>query len=133
MSEIQQMMYKVVFWLINGELFVLPFDGSYPEGIAKSGDTYNHKKLWKYIKPNTICHKNKYCKTGLYFAQTIKNHTCLYTCPVMIPPLSWRRSIYIFECSGKMQLISISDRTAYISDRELRKLQKLCCLCHAIA
>ena len=44
-------MNRGVFWLINGKLFAFPFDGSHPEGIAKSGNTYNHKKLWDSLKP----------------------------------------------------------------------------------
>ncbi|ADU21641.1 hypothetical protein [Ruminococcus albus] len=44
-------MKKGVFWLINGELLTFPFDGKYPEGTAKSGDTYNHQKLWEIIRP----------------------------------------------------------------------------------
>lgn len=42
---------KGVFWIIDGELLAFPFDGTYPEGISKSGDTYNHKKLWKSVCP----------------------------------------------------------------------------------
>ena len=44
-------MNRGVFWLINGKLFAFPFDGSHPEGIAKSGNTYNHQKLWDSVKP----------------------------------------------------------------------------------
>ena len=44
-------MYKGVFWLIDDELLAFPFDGRYPEGIAKSGDTYNHKLLWDIVRP----------------------------------------------------------------------------------
>lgn len=38
-------MKRGVFWLIDGKLLVFPFDGSYPEGVAKSGNSYNHQKL----------------------------------------------------------------------------------------
>ena len=41
-----------VFWLIDDRLYCFPFDGSYPEGIAKSGKTYNHEKLWQIVRPN---------------------------------------------------------------------------------
>ena len=44
-------MKKGVFWIIDGELFSFPFDSIQTDGIAKSGDTYNHKKLWKFVKP----------------------------------------------------------------------------------
>lgn len=40
-----------VFWLIDNKLLAISFDKSkHPDDIAKSGDTYNHEKLWKYVK-----------------------------------------------------------------------------------
>lgn len=46
-----------VFWVIDNNLLAIPFDKSkYPDGIAKSGNTYNHEKLWKYVKPQN-CNK----------------------------------------------------------------------------
>lgn len=36
-----------VFWIIDGELFAFPFIKNNTQGLAKSGLTYNHKKLWK--------------------------------------------------------------------------------------
>ena len=42
---------KGVFWVIGGELLAFPFDGTYSEGTSKSGDTYNHKKLWESVCP----------------------------------------------------------------------------------
>lgn len=44
-------MKKGVFWLIDGEILAFPYDGKYPEGTAKSGDTYNHRKLWEHLRP----------------------------------------------------------------------------------
>ncbi|MCM1270896.1 MAG: hypothetical protein NC247_09795 [Ruminococcus flavefaciens] len=44
-------MKKGVFWIIDDELHSYPFDDTQTDGIAKSGDTYNHKKLWKFVKP----------------------------------------------------------------------------------
>ena len=41
-----------VFWVIEGKLFAYPFYSGYDEGIAKSGDTYNHAKLWPLIRPH---------------------------------------------------------------------------------
>ena len=41
-----------MFWLVNDEILAFPFDGKYPEGTAKSGDTYNHRKLWEHIRPD---------------------------------------------------------------------------------
>jgi hypothetical protein len=56
----QQQM-KGVFWLINNELHSFPFNSDppdFPEGVAKSGDTYNHKKLWKSVKPRECGNKS---------------------------------------------------------------------------
>ena len=44
-------MSRGVFWIINDEFLAFPFTDEYSEGIAKSGNTYNHKKLWNEIKP----------------------------------------------------------------------------------
>lgn len=44
-----------IFWYIDDtdELLSYPFGSvSTVAGIAKSGDTYNHKRLWPEIKPN---------------------------------------------------------------------------------
>ena len=35
-----------VFWVIDGKLSAYPFCEGSRDGIAKSGDTYNHRKLW---------------------------------------------------------------------------------------
>lgn len=43
-------MKRGVFWLIDDKLLCYPFDGSIEDGIAKSGNTYNHRKLWKHIR-----------------------------------------------------------------------------------
>lgn len=41
-----------VFWLVDDELLAFPFDKNrFPEAIAKTGRTYNHKKLWQLVKP----------------------------------------------------------------------------------
>ena len=43
---------KGVFWLIDGEIFAFPFYDSYQgQGIAKTGGTFNHKKLWLEVRP----------------------------------------------------------------------------------
>ena len=39
-----------VFWIIDDELLAFPFMGD-NVGVAKSGQTYNHKLLWDDIKP----------------------------------------------------------------------------------
>lgn len=44
-----------VFWIIDDELYSFPFiDDNI--GVAKSGVTYNHKKLWSHVKPQR-CNK----------------------------------------------------------------------------
>ena len=41
-----------VFWDVDGCLYAFPFKDNYLEiGVAKSGNTYAHKKLWTEIKP----------------------------------------------------------------------------------
>lgn len=44
-------MYKGVFWIIEGTLWAFPFKGNEKTGVAKSGTTFNHEKLWKNVKP----------------------------------------------------------------------------------
>ena len=41
-----------VFWYIDGELISFPYYEDYVGvGLAKSGSTFNHKKLWPEICP----------------------------------------------------------------------------------
>lgn len=40
-----------VFWVIDDELLAFPFIDYNTQGVAKSGNTYNHKKLWPDVKP----------------------------------------------------------------------------------
>lgn len=44
------MVKRGVFWVIEGKLLAFPFDESATVGVAKSGNTYNHKLLWEHIK-----------------------------------------------------------------------------------
>lgn len=44
-------MCRGVFWVVDNELISFPFVENDTMGVAKSGATYNHKKLWQYIKP----------------------------------------------------------------------------------
>lgn len=44
-------MQRGIFWLIDDTLLAYPFDGSISEGIAKSGNTYNHRRLWEALHP----------------------------------------------------------------------------------
>lgn len=41
-----------VFWLIDDAIYAFPFyEDEHLNGLAKTGGTYNHKKLWDDIKP----------------------------------------------------------------------------------
>ena len=41
-----------VFWLVDDDLLAFPWhEAMYMEAFAKSGNTYNHKKLWEQIRP----------------------------------------------------------------------------------
>ena len=43
---------KGVFWLIEeGELLAFTYEEGDIIGVAKSGDTYNHRLLWDHVKP----------------------------------------------------------------------------------
>lgn len=49
---------KGVFWVIDGLLLAFPFrDDYFNSGLAKSGDTYAHKKLWLEVRPKQ-CNKS---------------------------------------------------------------------------
>lgn len=39
-----------VFWIVDDKILAFPFMND-EIGVAKSGNTYNHKKLWTDIKP----------------------------------------------------------------------------------
>lgn len=57
-------MKKGVFWIIDGILNSFPFDGTQTNGIAKSGDTYNHKNLWEFVKPKSCNKQYNYYPRG---------------------------------------------------------------------
>ena len=40
-----------VFWIVDGKLLAFPFDETATVGVAKSGNTFNHKLLWEQLKP----------------------------------------------------------------------------------
>lgn len=40
-----------VFWVVDGQLLAFPFQEGDRVGTAKSGKTYNHKKLWETVRP----------------------------------------------------------------------------------
>ena len=42
---------KGVFWLIEGNILSVPYDEKFPFGVSRSGDTYVHRKIWEYVRP----------------------------------------------------------------------------------
>lgn len=53
LNEMAKPLSRGVFWIIDGKLFAFPYSEEYSCGIAKSGVTYNHKKLWKEVNPKS--------------------------------------------------------------------------------
>lgn len=49
-------MSRGIFWVIDDALYAFPFIETLDTGLAKSGNTYNHKKLWNYVRPKK-CNK----------------------------------------------------------------------------
>ncbi len=45
-----------VFWLIDDTILAVPFENDACIGIAKSGNNYNHRLLWEYVRPRK-CNK----------------------------------------------------------------------------
>lgn len=54
-------MYRGVFWMIDNEIAAFPFDGNIDVGVAKSGNTYNHRLLWDAVL------KSRYKKAFDYY------------------------------------------------------------------
>ena len=53
-----------VFWIVDGNLLAFPFYGDSMSGVAKSGNTYNHKKLWPDVKPSGCSKPYNYYPRG---------------------------------------------------------------------
>lgn len=49
--EASKEMSRGVFWIVDDKLLSFPFYEGIDVGVAKSGNTYNHKNLWNEIKP----------------------------------------------------------------------------------
>ena len=47
-------MSRGVFWIIDDQLLAFPFYEGADVGVSKSGNTFNHKKLWDEIKPRKV-------------------------------------------------------------------------------
>lgn len=52
--EAAKEMSRGVFWVVDDQLLAFPFYEGASIGVAKSGNTFNHKKLWDDIKPKGI-------------------------------------------------------------------------------
>lgn len=51
MDEVTRTTVNGVFWIVEDKLLAFPFrKGIHSHGIAKSGNTYNHEKLWEELK-----------------------------------------------------------------------------------
>ena len=44
-------MLRGVIWVVDGKLLAFPFREGEQLGVAKSGNTYNHRLLWEHVKP----------------------------------------------------------------------------------
>ena len=40
-----------VFWIVENELKVFPYEEGSIYGVSKAGDNYNHRFLWAYVRP----------------------------------------------------------------------------------
>lgn len=50
------MVKRGVFWLIDDSILAVPFEENATIGVAKSGNNYNHRLIWDYVKPRK-CNK----------------------------------------------------------------------------
>ncbi len=47
-----------VFWFIDDKLYAFPYDeNKYRDAVSKSGTSYNHQKIWEYIRPKGCANK----------------------------------------------------------------------------
>ena len=53
-----------VFWIIDGEICAYPFTDEFTNGISKSGNTYNHKKLWYEVRQKKCRYPYNYYPRG---------------------------------------------------------------------
>lgn len=69
-----------VFWLIDGKLLCFPFDENSEHGIAKSGNTYNHKLLWEHVRPKGCNKPYNYYPRGRVEINS-KGHPVIFMSP----------------------------------------------------
>lgn len=73
-----------VFWVIveRGEehLLAFPFTNGDVMGVAKSGNTYNHKKLWEHVRPQGVNKPYNYYPRGRVEI-TKRGYAVIYSSP----------------------------------------------------
>ncbi len=81
--------YRGVFWVVDGALLAYPFiDGVYGGGVARSGVTYNHKKLWEQLHGSRGKPYNYYPR-GRVDADN-KGQPVIYMSPAYRCPCCWK-------------------------------------------
>ncbi len=80
MDETKKTLSRGVFWIIDGKLFAFPYSEAYSYGRAKSGVTYNHKKLWSEINPKSSKVPYNYYPRGRVEI-TSRGKAIIYTSP----------------------------------------------------
>ena len=40
-----------IFWIVEGKLLAVPFKEGDIYGLSESGDNYNHRLKWPYVRP----------------------------------------------------------------------------------
>lgn len=83
-----------VFWYIDGKLLAFPYgENEFTSGIAKSGNTYVHKGLWREVRPKGCDKPYNYFPRGR-IEITSKGKAILYMNPhveeIMIPEIMVR-------------------------------------------
>ena len=79
-------MARGVFWLVGNELLAFPFSEDAAYGVAKSGKTYNHEKLWEHIKPKGCSKRFDHYPRGRV-EYTGKGNPVIYMNPNISPDL----------------------------------------------
>ena len=69
-----------VFWVIDDQLLAFPFSDDLLSGVSQSGNTYNHKKLWPFIKPKGDNNPYNYYPRGRVEIDN-KNRAIIYLNP----------------------------------------------------
>lgn len=87
-----------VFWLIDGKIFAVPYDADASFGISKSGDNYNHRLLWDYVKPKGCNKPYDYYPRGRVEQSNKGNNT---KADVELPNLTAKHRLFFGETIKK--------------------------------